>query len=452
MSWLAERLVSNGSAVPEALDSRQMGPKPVPEILAGLYRSSLEAPEAFQAEYEASTNRVLSILQSFQFQEIDLQLDDRNALHYAAGCGCLELCEALLRQHPQLNFQEDRHGHTPLLWAVRHGMAGTMQLLLRHGAVPWHSDHRGLTAVHWACALGFGRLCKLLLMVPLNAEAMKDQRCQRGWTPLHSAAYSGCAACCDHLLSAGADDTLKTPRSEWTALHLAALQGQAGGLMLGFPLTDAVHRVATRGNPRFKVVRFTINKIRGAADPENFQLDSVVLLNRCGAPIHRSLVDQRHEANYWFVEIREGPELVTGYQLITHRTEGAECDPVSWVVEGSVDGVNWQLVDQCNDEPMPRQRESASQQYEDLLHLPDAQAAFRQGFLAEAAACAASFAWLVLGTSWVSAGTEACVDSAPHLWYWSYFLVVVMWSSLGTVTIGLIVCAVAMIMVGSKSP
>ena len=27
----------------------------------------------------------------------------------------------------------------------------------RHGAVPWHSDHRGLTALHWACALGFGR-------------------------------------------------------------------------------------------------------------------------------------------------------------------------------------------------------------------------------------------------------------------------------------------------------
>jgi len=226
----------------------------------------------------------------------------------------------------------------------------------------------------------------------------------------------------------------------------------AGSLVMGFPLTDMVHRIATRGNPRFKVVRLTINKIRGAADPENFQLDSVVLLNRCGAPIHRSLVDQRHEANYWFVELREGLELITGYQLITHRTEGPECDPISWVVEGSVDGVNWQLVDQCNDEPMPRQRETASQQYEDLLHLPDAQAAFRQGFLAEVAACAGAFAWLVLGTSWVSAGTEACVDSAPHLWYWSYFFAVVMWSSLGTVTIGLIVCAVAMIMVGSKSP
>ena len=87
---------------------------------------------------------------------------------------------------------------------------------------------------------------------------------------------------------------------------------------------------------------------------------------------------------------------------------------------------------------------------EELLHLPDAQATFRQGFLAEVAACAGSFAWLLLGqpmvlkgscgagTSWVSKGTEACVDSAPYLWYWSYFLVVVMWSSLGTVTIGLI--------------
>ena len=27
--------------------------------------------------------------------------------------------------------KEDQHGHTPLLWAVRHGMAGAMQLLLR---------------------------------------------------------------------------------------------------------------------------------------------------------------------------------------------------------------------------------------------------------------------------------------------------------------------------------
>lgn len=34
-----------------------------------------------------------------------VQLDDASALHYAAGCGCTEICELLLRKHPQLNFQ-----------------------------------------------------------------------------------------------------------------------------------------------------------------------------------------------------------------------------------------------------------------------------------------------------------------------------------------------------------
>lgn len=80
--------------------------------------------------------------------------------------------------HGFLAAQEDQHGHTPLLWAVRHGMFGAMQLLLRpfgdlggleiamkrrHGALASHADHRGLTALHWCCALGFSRLCKLLL-------------------------------------------------------------------------------------------------------------------------------------------------------------------------------------------------------------------------------------------------------------------------------------------------
>eukprot|EP00439_Symbiodinium_sp_Y106_P026108 s5198_g3.t1 len=224
-----------------------------------------------------------------------------------------------------------------------------------------------------------------------------------------------------------------------------------GGLLLGFPVSDLVHRMVMKDDPRFKVVRFTIKKIRGSADPENFQLDTVVLYNRCGGAIHRSLVDERREGNYWFVEIRDGAELVTGYQIVTHRIEGPECDPASWIVEGSVDGVTWHMIDECKGESLPRQREMASQQFDDLMHMPDAQAAFRQGFLAEAAACAGSFAWLILGTSWVSAGTEACVDSAPYLWYWCYFLVVVLWSFLGTVTIGLITCAVAMILVGGKT-
>ena len=49
-----------------------------------------------------------------------------------------------------------------------------------------------------------------------------------------AAHWGGSAACCEHLLQAGADVALRTPR-EWTALHLAALQGQveADGTCLG---------------------------------------------------------------------------------------------------------------------------------------------------------------------------------------------------------------------------
>ncbi|CAK9031200.1 Ankyrin repeat [Durusdinium trenchii] len=213
----------------------------------GLYRSSLEAPEAFQAEYEASSNRVLSILQS-------LLLDDANALHYAAGCGCLDLCEALLRQHPQLNFQEDQYGHTPLLWAVRHGMAGAMQLLLRHGALAWHSDQRGLTALHWCCALDLPRLCRLLLAVPLYVETMIDQRCRRGWTPLHSGAYSGAASCCEQLVAANAQLALRTP-DEWTALHLAALKGHAEVLNILAPHCSTEAHVDGGGSPSIRSKR-----------------------------------------------------------------------------------------------------------------------------------------------------------------------------------------------------
>ncbi|CAJ1355871.1 unnamed protein product, partial [Effrenium voratum] len=201
------------------------GFRPVPEILAGLYQSFLEAPEAFEAEYEATTGRVLSILQSPGAQKKRRQVGGTSALHYSAGCGSLELVEALLKKHPKLNFQEDQHGHTPLLWAVRHGMAKAMQLLLRHGALAWHCDAKGLTALHWAAALGYTRICKLLLAVPFYAAALKDQRCKRGWTPLHSAAYGGSASCCSELLDSGANVALRTPKEEWTALHLAAVKG-----------------------------------------------------------------------------------------------------------------------------------------------------------------------------------------------------------------------------------
>ncbi|CAE8618854.1 unnamed protein product [Polarella glacialis] len=78
-------------------------------------------------------------------------------------------------------------------------------------------------------------------------------------------------------------------------------------------------------------------------------------------------------------------------------------------------------------------------------------AAFCAAFLVELAANAAALGWLVAGSSWVSAGTDAYVDSAPFLWYSCYLMVVFIWSLLGTMTTGLIASAVATVLPGSKS-
>lgn len=212
-------------------------------VLADIYRTSREAPEAFRSEYETTTSYVLMLLASSDLPEVEraVAAGGENALHCAAGSGCLEVCEYLLRASPKLNFQQDSHGHTPLLWAVRHGLYGAVQLLLQHGAVVQHADRRGLTALHWAAALGYPRICQLLFSSPgVTSEQMGDRRCSRGWTPLHSAAYGGSAECCQILLDViGANINLRTPGEEWTSLHLAAMKGNAEALEVLAPRASA---------------------------------------------------------------------------------------------------------------------------------------------------------------------------------------------------------------------
>jgi len=42
--------------------------------------------------------------------------------------------------------------------------------------------------------------------------------------------------------------------------------------------------------------------------------EKIIITSRgCGAPIHRSLVDQRHEANYWCLGSSQIPQYHTGF-------------------------------------------------------------------------------------------------------------------------------------------
>lgn len=201
-------------------------------VLQDLYASSCQAPEAFRAEYSGTTHYVLTLIEESDLSDLEATgaggcSGSENALHFAAGCGCIEACSLLLQRSMRLNFQQDGQGHTPLFWAVRHGMVRTAELLLGSSADAEHTDAKGQTALHVASAHGYARVCQLLLALP-GVRQSADRRSNCGWTALHQASYSGSSAACRILVEQGNADTgATTPAEAWTPLHLAAMQGHA---------------------------------------------------------------------------------------------------------------------------------------------------------------------------------------------------------------------------------
>lgn len=231
-----------------------------------------------------------------------------------------------------------------------------------------------------------------------------------------------------------------------------------GGILLGFPLSRVVQLVAEQ-RPRYKLYRLTVLRTRGGGDPETFRLGGLQLFDQLQQPISR-VPEEVEEGplgggSFWQVSLRKEPLLPTSYQLLTHGSADPAQDPAAWTLEGSLDGMTWELLHQVDEEgheEVPRIRSALTRAFEDLLHLEKATTSFRLAFLLEIVCNVASFAWLVAGTAWVGAGTETCVDSAPLLWYPCFLLVVGVWSFLGTATIGLIVSAVAMLVLGVRAP
>src|SRR4029078_11814409 len=80
----------------------------------------------------------------------------------------------------------------------------------------------GMTALHYAAALGDVKRCEMLLCAGANA---KSKTRLNEYTPLHLAAESGSAAVAKALLNAGADVNATTTVSGVTPIHLAAASG-----------------------------------------------------------------------------------------------------------------------------------------------------------------------------------------------------------------------------------
>ena len=66
---------------------------------------------------------------------------------------------------------------------------------------------------------------------------------------------------------------------------------------------------------------------------------------------------------------------------------------------------------------------------------------FRGAFVAELVLTAISFAWLAIGTSWLTQA-RTCMDVSPFLWWTCYTLNVSMWSLLGTMIFFVVISTV----------
>lgn len=219
-----------------------------------------------------------------------------------------------------------------------------------------------------------------------------------------------------------------------------------GGIMLGGPTDLLVKGLAWILKPRYRYYKLEVVNCRDVA-PDQFEIEQLEFYDEFGRLVGTR--DQFKEGNTWMVQMR-WPTMITSYRLMTSMTQPAANDPVSWQLSVSNNKKTWRLIDENYEPVVPMARNTGTALFTELTTL-DEDVSFRQAFLAEVMANAAAFAWLVAGSAWIAGSSETCVDSAPELWYYCFIVAVLTWSCLGTVTIGLIVSAVAMILLGVKT-
>jgi ankyrin repeat protein len=126
----------------------------------------------------------------------------------------------LVRSFPCPLHARDRHGRTPLTWALEKGRMDLVEDLLSKGAdvnAAEAGEGRGWTPLHAAAWHGRKRGVEWLL----RRRAQVGARDNYGQTPLHSAAVSGQTGTAEVLIAEGADVNA-VDEDGFTPLHHAA--------------------------------------------------------------------------------------------------------------------------------------------------------------------------------------------------------------------------------------
>lgn len=174
---------------------------------------------------DAVTHNQLQILHELRSRVERVDLRDgkgKTALMAAAAAGSADLAQALIQQGADphaLNVM----GSTTLVYAAWSGDTQVMALLLSHGVALDTQARNGWTAMMMAAAKHHVPALSLLC----EAGADPNRQDVYLWTPLMRAAYEGHRSAVTALLACpGVDLALLNDQGQ-TALHLAAISGDA---------------------------------------------------------------------------------------------------------------------------------------------------------------------------------------------------------------------------------
>lgn len=156
-----------------------------------------------------------------------IDADRKTALHEAARGSRSEVIKLLLGHGANVEAR-DGDQRTALHFAAQHGNSDAMRALLEHGAEIDARDKNETTALHFAAR--DGRLSAMRLLLTHGADV--DARCNDE-TALYQTAKNSEEATkklevAEILLEHKADVGAKTAQGSWTALHIAARDGDKG--------------------------------------------------------------------------------------------------------------------------------------------------------------------------------------------------------------------------------
>jgi len=198
-------------------------------LMHWLYELQSTRPEEFRSEYGRTAREAVQLAKEADFGQHGTSSSASalpSVLHYAAGCGCLEVAAAIIARCGRLAFAVDPVGRTPLLWAADRGLVNTVQLLVRHGSDILHVDDCCQTALHLVASRNFLACARVLLAAaePESRPRLFASKDSRSLTALHIAASAGHVQMVELLLQYGCPAGLETFDGR-TALHLSAMEG-----------------------------------------------------------------------------------------------------------------------------------------------------------------------------------------------------------------------------------